>query len=52
MLQHEIDHLDGVEFVDRMTSMESLMTVRNYLEFHRRFLLLTCGHFLSTLDGG
>jgi peptide deformylase len=34
-IQHEIDHLNGVEFVDRMTSMESLTTVTNYLEFHR-----------------
>ena len=24
------DHLDGVEFVDRMTSMQSLTTVTNY----------------------
>lgn len=35
VIQHEIDHLDGVEFVDRMTSMGSLTTVTNYLEFHR-----------------
>ena len=35
VIQHEIDHLGGVEFVDRMTSMESLTTVTNYLEFHR-----------------
>ncbi len=35
VIQHEIDHLDGVEFVDRMTSMTSLTTVTNYLEFHR-----------------
>jgi len=35
VIQHEIDHLDGVEFIDRMTSMESLTTVTNYLEFHR-----------------
>lgn len=33
--QHEIDHLDGVEFVDRMRSMDSLTTVQNYLSFHR-----------------
>ncbi len=30
VIQHEIDHLNGVEFVDRMTSMESLTTVTNY----------------------
>lgn len=35
VIQHEIDHLEGVEFVDRMTSMQSLTTVTNYLEFHR-----------------
>lgn len=35
VIQHEIDHLDGIEFIDRMTSMESLTTVTNYLEFHR-----------------
>jgi|AntDryMetagUQ889_1029465.scaffolds.fasta_scaffold01957_4 peptide deformylase len=35
VIQHEIDHLDSVEFVDRMTSMQSLTTVMNYLEFHR-----------------
>jgi peptide deformylase len=33
--QHEIDHLDGVEFVDRMRSMATLTTVQNYLTFHR-----------------
>lgn len=36
VIQHEIDHLDGVEFIDRMTSMQSLTTVTNYLKFHRR----------------
>jgi peptide deformylase len=35
VIQHEIDHLDGVEFVDRMTSMQSLTTVQNHLAFHR-----------------
>lgn len=35
VIQHEIDHLNGVEFVDRMNSMESLTTVMNYLNFHR-----------------
>lgn len=35
VIQHEIDHLNGVEFVDRMASMESLTTVTNYLEFYR-----------------
>jgi peptide deformylase len=36
VIQHEIDHLDGVEFVERMTSMRSLTTVRNYLDHHHR----------------
>lgn len=35
VIQHEVDHLDGVEFVDRMTDMTSLTTVANYLAFHR-----------------
>jgi len=35
VIQHEIDHLDGVEFVDRMTSMASLTTVQNYVEHLR-----------------
>ncbi|MGH3717798.1 MAG: peptide deformylase [Pseudonocardiaceae bacterium] len=33
VIQHEIDHLNGAEFVDRMTSMESLTTVTNYVDF-------------------
>ncbi|MGH3854544.1 MAG: peptide deformylase [Pseudonocardiaceae bacterium] len=35
VIQHEVDHLNGIEFVDRMASMESLTTVANYLKFHR-----------------
>ncbi|MGH3611760.1 MAG: peptide deformylase [Pseudonocardia sp.] len=35
VIQHEIDHLDAVEFVDRMTSMDSFTTVHNYLLHHR-----------------
>lgn len=35
VIQHEVDHLDGVEFVDRMADMTSLTTVSNYLQFHR-----------------
>jgi peptide deformylase len=35
VIQHEVDHLDGVEFVDRMVDMTSLTTVQNYLNFHR-----------------
>lgn len=35
VIQHEVDHLDGIEFVDRMSSMQSLTTVQNHLAFHR-----------------
>jgi peptide deformylase len=35
VIQHEVDHLDGVEFVDRMTSLQSLTTVQNYLQHQR-----------------
>jgi len=35
VVQHEVDHLDGVEFVDRMSSMASLTTVQNYLDHLR-----------------
>lgn len=34
VIQHECDHLAGLEFVDRMTSMDSLTTVANYAHFH------------------
>jgi peptide deformylase len=36
VIQHEIDHLDGIEFLDRMPSMTTITTVQNYLAFHRR----------------
>jgi len=32
--QHETDHLDGVLFFDRMTSMESLTYLDEYSRFH------------------
>jgi peptide deformylase len=35
VIQHEVDHLDGIEFIDRMRSMNSITTVQNYLAFHR-----------------
>lgn len=35
VIQHEIDHLDGIEFVERMTSPGSLTTVSNYLQYRR-----------------
>lgn len=35
VIQHEVDHLDAVEFVDRMRDMRSLTTVTNYVKFHR-----------------
>ncbi|MDQ1250748.1 MAG: peptide deformylase [Actinomycetota bacterium] len=36
VVQHELDHLDAVEFVDRMRDMTSLTTVANYLAHHQR----------------
>lgn len=35
VVQHEVDHLDGTEFLDRMRSMTTITTVQNYLAFHR-----------------
>lgn len=34
VIQHELDHLDGIVFVDRMSSMSSLTTVENYVNYH------------------
>ena len=34
VIQHEIDHLNGLVFLDRMTSMQSLTTTENYARFH------------------
>ena len=34
--QHETDHLDGVLFFDRMTSMESLTYLEEYSRFHSK----------------
>jgi peptide deformylase len=34
--QHETDHLDGVLFFDRMTSMESLTYLDEYARFHSK----------------
>ena len=34
--QHETDHLDGVLFVDRMSSMESLTFLDEYSRFHAK----------------
>jgi peptide deformylase len=36
VVQHELDHLAGTIFLDRMTSMESITTVANWLRFHRQ----------------
>ncbi|WP_412539468.1 peptide deformylase [Longispora sp. K20-0274] len=35
VIQHELDHLDGVEFLSRMPSLETLTTVQNFVDFHR-----------------
>jgi peptide deformylase len=34
--QHETDHLDGVLFFDRMTSMQSLTYLDEYSRFHSK----------------
>jgi len=34
--QHETDHLDGVLFFDRMTSMQSLTYLDEYSRFHAK----------------
>ena len=34
--QHETDHLDGVLFFDRMTSMESLTFMDEYSRYHQK----------------
>ena len=34
--QHEADHLDGVLFLDRMTSMESLTYLEEFSRFHSK----------------
>jgi peptide deformylase len=34
--QHETDHLDGVLFFDRMTSMQSLTYLEEYSRFHSK----------------
>jgi peptide deformylase len=34
--QHETDHLDGILFLDRMTSMQSLTYLEEYSRFHSK----------------
>jgi peptide deformylase len=34
--QHETDHLDGVLFFDRMTSMQTLTYLEEYSRYHRK----------------
>lgn len=36
VVQHEADHLDGVLFFDRMTSLESLTYLEEYSRYHAR----------------
>lgn len=35
VVQHELSHLEGRDFLDYMDSMESITTVENWLKFHR-----------------
>jgi peptide deformylase len=34
VIQHEVDHLDGILFLDRMTDLRSLTFVREFLRYH------------------
>ena len=34
--QHETDHLDGILFFDRMTSMQSLTYLDEYSRYHAK----------------
>ena len=36
IIQHETDHLDGVLFLDRMTSMESLSFIEEFARYHAK----------------
>ena len=36
VVQHETDHLDGVLFFDRMTSMQSLTFLDEYSRYHAK----------------
>jgi peptide deformylase len=36
VIQHETDHLDGVLFFDRMTSMQSLTYLDEYSRYHTK----------------
>jgi len=35
VVQHEIDHLDGLVYLDRMPDMTTLTTAQNYLDHHQ-----------------
>ena len=36
VFQHEIDHLDGILFTDRVTDNKSIVTYSNYIKFHEK----------------
>ena len=36
VIQHETDHLDGVLFLDRMKSFESLTFIEEYVKYHAK----------------
>ena len=36
VIQHETDHLDGVLFLDRMKSLESLSFIEEYARYHAK----------------
>ena len=36
VVQHEVDHLEGILYTDRMDSLGTFMTRKNYVEFHMK----------------
>ena len=36
IIQHETDHLDGILFLDRMKSFDSLSFIEEYARYHAR----------------
>jgi peptide deformylase len=36
VIQHETDHLDGVLFLDRMKSLDSLSFIEEYARYHAK----------------
>jgi peptide deformylase len=54
VVQHEIDHLNGVIFLDRMLDMTSITTVENYKRFHHGDVIApeSSGSITSSAESG